>query len=73
MNRKQKRKGWYVEFINNNQFQRPYAGCIEPLSILWSLTYSRYNPCYVAITIFGFGIEIGKWDKESKRKKGGKK
>ena len=60
---KETKTGWYVNTINWNCWGIAH-GMIEPLSIIWSLgTYKLQNPKYVAITIFGFGVEIGKYER----------
>ncbi len=60
---KETKNGWYIHAVNWNRW-RISDGSIEPLAIMWSLgAYKIQNPKYIQVTIFGFGLEIGKYEK----------
>jgi len=61
------KNGWYFITVNWNRW-RISDGHIEPLAIMWSLgTYKLQNPKYIQVTIFGFGLEVGKHEREKQK------
>ena len=69
------KNGWYASIGNAWKNWSIKSGWFTPIDLLWHLgRYNLGNPRYVSISILGFNLEIGKFEKKpvNNRKKTGK-